>query len=65
MEPTKKPKVKYFLKDHSTEVEQIINEFLSEHETVSLKITSLDDSGVMLLSCRIITYEKNGYLCSP
>ena len=49
MEPTKKPKVKYFLKDNSTEVEQIINEFLSEHDTVSVKSISMDESGVMLL----------------
>jgi ribosomal protein L10 len=32
MEPTKKPKVIYFLKDNSTEVEKVINEFLSEHD---------------------------------
>ena len=29
MEPTKKPKVKYFLKDHSTEVEQLMSSYLS------------------------------------
>ena len=49
MEPTKKPKAKYFLKDNSTEVEKVINEFLSEHDTVSVKSISMDESGVMLL----------------
>ena len=49
MEPQKKPKVIYFLKDNTTEVEKIINEFLSEHDNVSAKSITMDDSGVMLL----------------
>ncbi|HZL22814.1 MAG TPA: hypothetical protein VFC05_05785 [Nitrososphaeraceae archaeon] len=49
MEPTKKPKVIYFLKDKSTEVEKVINEFLSEHDTVSVKSIAMDEMGVMLL----------------
>ena len=49
MEPTKKPKVIYFLKDNSTGVEKIINEFLSEHDSVSVKSIAMDESGVMLL----------------
>lgn len=49
MEPTKKPKVIYFLKDNSTEVEKVINEFLSEHETVSVKSIAMDERGVILL----------------
>ncbi len=49
MEPTKKPKAKYFLKDNSIEVEKVINEFLSEHDTVSVKGIAMDEMGVMLL----------------
>ena len=49
MQPTKKPKVIYFLKDKSTEVEKVINEFLSEHDTVSVKSIAMDEMGVMLL----------------
>ncbi|HET7643387.1 MAG TPA: hypothetical protein VFK40_07750 [Nitrososphaeraceae archaeon] len=37
MEPQKKPKVIYFLKDNTKEVEKIINEFLSEHDDKSVK----------------------------
>ena len=40
---------KYFLKDNSTEVEKVINEFLSEHDTVSVKGIAMDEMGVMLL----------------
>ena len=49
MEPQKKPKVIYFLKDNTTEVEKIINEFLSEHESISVKSIAMDQTGVMLL----------------
>ncbi|HEX7258710.1 MAG TPA: hypothetical protein VF242_11695 [Nitrososphaeraceae archaeon] len=49
MEPTKKPKVIYFLKDNSTEVEKVINEFLSEHDSISVKSIAMDESSVMLL----------------
>jgi ribosomal protein L10 len=49
MEPTKKPKVIYFLKDNSTEVEKVINEFLSEHDSISVKSIAMDESSVILL----------------
>ena len=49
MEPKKKPKVIYFLKDNTTEVEKIINEFLNEHDNISVKSIAMDQMGVMLL----------------
>ncbi|HJT84231.1 MAG TPA: hypothetical protein VJ697_07090 [Nitrososphaeraceae archaeon] len=49
MEPQKKPKVIYFLKDNTTEVEKIINKFLSEHDDISVKSIAMDQTGVMLL----------------
>ena len=48
MEPTKKPKVKYFLID-KMESEKIINEFLSQNDSIDVKSISLDENGVMLL----------------
>ena len=50
MEPQKKPKVIYFLKDNSTEIEKIINEFLAEHDNISVKSISMDQTVVMLLN---------------
>ena len=38
MEPTKKPKVIYFLKDKSTEVEKVINEFYLSMTRYQLKV---------------------------
>ena len=49
MEPQKKPKVIYFLKDSSTEVEKVINAFLAEHDSISVKSIAMDQTGVMLL----------------
>ena len=48
MEPTKKPKVKYFNAVKS-EVEKQINDFLSQHESIEVKSIAMDDVGVMLL----------------
>jgi len=49
MEPKKNQKVVYFLKDNTTEVEKVINEFLAEHENISVKSMAMDQMGVMLL----------------
>jgi hypothetical protein len=48
MVPTKKPKVKYFNVIKS-EAEKQINEFLLQHESISVKSIAMDDLGVMLL----------------
>jgi hypothetical protein len=48
MEPTKKPKVKYF-NIVKSEAEKQINEFLSKHESITVKSIAMDDLGVMLL----------------
>ncbi|HSF50773.1 MAG TPA: hypothetical protein VLA74_08450 [Nitrososphaeraceae archaeon] len=48
MEPTKKPKVKYFNAVKS-EAEKQINDFLSQHESIEVKSIAMDDVGVMLL----------------
>jgi hypothetical protein len=48
MEPTKKPKVKYFNAVKS-EAEKQINHFLSQHESIEVKSIAMDDVGVMLL----------------
>jgi hypothetical protein len=48
MEPTKKPKVKYF-NIVKSEAEKQINEFLSQHESITIKSIAMDDLGVMLL----------------
>ena len=48
MEPTKKPKLKYFDVVKS-EAEKQINEFLSQNDSIDVKGISMDDTGVMLL----------------
>ena len=48
MESTKKPKVKYFLTG-KFEAEQVINEFLSQNDSISVKSIAMDGNGVMLL----------------
>jgi len=48
MEPTKKPKVKYF-NAVKLEAEKQINDFLSQHESIEVKSIAMDDVGVMLL----------------
>ena len=48
MEPTKKPKVKYFLTD-KLEAENVVNEFLSKNESIVVKSIAMDDRRVMLL----------------
>jgi hypothetical protein len=48
MEPTKKRKVKYFLID-KIKAEEIINEFLSQNDSIDVKSIAMDDTGVMLL----------------
>ncbi len=48
MEPTKKPKLKYFNVVKS-EAEKQINEFLSQNDSIDVKNISMDDTGVMLL----------------
>ncbi len=45
----KKPKVKYFMKADKLEVEKVINEFLSQHESIDVKSIAMDDQGIMLL----------------
>jgi hypothetical protein len=49
MEPTKKPRVKYFMKTDKIEAEKVINEFLSNNDSIDVKSIAMDDSGVMLL----------------
>ena len=49
MEPTKKPKVKYFNTIPKLKAEKQINEFLSQKESINVKSITMDSYGVMLL----------------
>ena len=49
MEPTKKPKVKIFTTWSTKKQEKEINEFLSQHESISIKSSACDHGNVWLL----------------
>ena len=56
MEPTKKPKLKYFNVVKSEAVKQI-NEFLSQNDSIDVKSISMDDTGVNAVVWRISCIE--------
>lgn len=49
MEPTKKPKVKFFSTISGLKAEKMINEFLSQRESIEVKSIAMHNYGVMLL----------------